>query len=109
MVQENNYELAERVLNLVAKKIGVPVERVRPQDRLLHDLSLYGDDAEELVIEFSLEFGLDPSRLNLRQYFFPEGFAYGLMPSFLRRRFLATKRSLTVADLIQSASTGKWP
>jgi acyl carrier protein len=49
-------DLEQRVIRFVARKTGLQVDAVTPSSRLLHDLRIDGDDAEELLTEYSEAF-----------------------------------------------------
>jgi hypothetical protein len=101
-------DIAERIVRLVAKHAGLAPERVRLQDRLLHDLGIYGDDGEEILVAVAGEFGLDIGEIEADKYFLPEISPYWLLPGFMRQRALRGMKELTVADLVESATTGSW-
>ena len=82
---------------------------IRGDHRLLHDLSIYGDDAEELIVALGDAFKLDPREFDFDKYFFGKAFAYWLFFGFLRRRMLAPMKPLTVEDLILNLPLGRWP
>lgn len=104
-----NAEITARVVTLVARKVGKSALAVRMEDRLLHDLGIYGEDAEELIMTIAGQFSLDASAFPFKEYFLPEAFAFWLLPGFARRKVLARMKPLTVKDLIRSAVIGKWP
>lgn len=68
-----------RVLALVAEERGVPVEKVRLEARLYHDLGMDGDDAAEFFDGLHAEFGTDLSALNevWSEHFNDEGMSLG--------------------------------
>lgn len=96
------------VIALLASKTGWRAEEIRGEDRLLHDLGLYGDDAEEFVAELAKQFSLPLSSFDFGKYFFPESYAFWLFPRFLRRRIAAGKTPLTVESVVKSAQHGRW-
>ncbi|MEL6606647.1 MAG: DUF1493 family protein [Bacteroidota bacterium] len=83
------------------------------ETRILHDLRIAGDDAEELLEAFSERFQVDLSDFEFERYFDLEGVdPIGL--SILIRKLRGDKipkkssHSLTLGDLEQAAINGKW-
>lgn len=103
-----NGEVQHRVLARLASKTGLRADQIEMDSRLVHDLGLYGDDAEELIRELAEEFGLPFSCFDFGKYFFPESFAFWIFPSCLRRRIAANKPPLTVEQLVRSVQSGRW-
>jgi hypothetical protein len=105
---ENVDSCAERILEIVARKAGIDPRKLTVKTRLLHDLSLYGDDAEELLVDVGNAFHVDFSGFAFERYFFPEGVAIWLLPRFLRQRATAKKQPLTIDALAAAARVGRW-
>ncbi|MCC7155575.1 MAG: DUF1493 family protein [Bryobacterales bacterium] len=103
-----NGEAEHFVVARVASKTGLRADQIKTDARLLHDLGLYGDDAEELITEVAEEFSLPVSSFDFGRYFFPESFAFWMFPPFLRRRIAANKAPLTVEQLVISVQSGRW-
>jgi hypothetical protein len=99
----------EWVRSLVAKAAGIPSESLRDEHRIVHDLQIYGDDAETLMIRFGEHLGLNPATLDWPTFFPPEGFALWLFPKTMRLKKLSAYRPLTVRDLLDCARARKWP
>jgi acyl carrier protein len=57
------------VCELIARHSGLDLERIGPEDRLLHDLGIDGDDAEKLLVDFSKRFGVDMSDFKFGNFF----------------------------------------
>ena len=69
---------------------------------LQDDLSIYGDDATEFLIEYSVFFKVDVSKFMAADYFDSEGFdLFGL---FKKRR---SRKKLTVLHLQRGIDAGK--
>lgn len=88
------------VIALVEAKIGRQKAQIARETCLEKDLGLTGDDAVELLLEYSQKFGVDISKLDIRKYFTPEGDT--ILPGIIR--FITGKknpkdRELTVGDL----------
>jgi hypothetical protein len=99
-------EASERIIQIVARKAGKRPRQITLETRLLHDLGLYGDDAEEVLSEIEKEFHVDYGGFQFDRYFFREGFALWLAPGFLYRRLIERKQPLTVAMLVRIARGG---
>ena len=89
------------VLELIARHTGLELERIGPADRLLHDLGIDGDDAEDLLVDFSKKFEVDMDGFNFEDFFRGEG-------SYLKVVFGSDVLPLTVDDLWQSALAKKF-
>ena len=92
------------VINLIAKKTGLSPTEISPESRLLHDLGITGDDAVELLSEYSEAFQVDMGEFEFRQYFTGE-------PHLFNCWFAAKGsklRPLTVRDLAEAARQKKW-
>jgi hypothetical protein len=80
------------------------------EQRLLQDLGIHGDDASELLLDLSSQFGVDLTALNFEKHFRPEPNLFSVLrlPS-VKRREHAEKTPVSIRDLIVAANTGKWP
>jgi acyl carrier protein len=78
-------ELPDHIIRLVAEERGLSATDVRPEDRLLDDLGMDGDDAFEFFERFQKRFGIDLDLLDAHwdQHFGPEGSlpAWALIPA----------------------------
>ena len=126
----NNVSI-ELVKSLVAKQALCSPEQLSADTRLGEDLGIVGDDAEELLSEFSLEFNVDMSALDFKLYFPSEASAN--MNFYLTTiakskynnplvnavRFLESKFwkvfarqtdyiTITIHDLLKIAQSRKW-
>jgi hypothetical protein len=104
-------EIAERVRMLVCRKSGLKDEVVRSESRLLHDLGITGDDAEELIVEFANSFSVDMSSFPFQRYFTGEPVTFSHVLWMLRLKkdpIWKGKASLTVAQLVNAALAGRW-
>jgi hypothetical protein len=97
-----------RILEIVARKAGTDPSKLTVKTRLLHDLGLYGDDAEELLAEIRNSLHVDFSDFAFERYFFPEAAPIWILPRFLRERATAKKEPLTVEALAEAAKAGRW-
>ena len=99
----------EQVRDFLCEQWRVRPERLTPSTRLLHDLGIDGDDAEEILTDFAERFHVDLSSLSFMRHFGSESDA--------GRRWAARKifggdsvRKLpvTVQDLVDAAIRGRW-
>lgn len=119
------------IRSLVAKHARVEPHQLRGNTRVGEDLGIVGDDAEELLTEFSEKFNVDLTNFRFQDYFPDEGTAdmtYYLLKNSggsLRRRgpnpfrrmeeaiwgvFARNKsfKSLTLEQLMVAAKEGEW-
>ncbi len=99
-----------RVIALIAAHAGVARARIGAGTRLLHDLGMDGDDADEFIVRFAETFAVDLAGYDHGAFFGPEAafepFSYLYRLLFARHR-LAT-RPLTVRHLAAVAAAGRW-
>jgi hypothetical protein len=71
--------LQAEVIDLVADKCGLAREKVQLSDRLLEDLGMHGDDAEDFFKSVHDRFGTDLTHLHQHwsEHFGPEGASCG--------------------------------
>lgn len=99
--------IAARVKELVSENRGVPVEKLKWEDALYHDLKMYGDDVPDFFEEFLKEFDVDMSEFEFDVYFPAEGwnlfeFFAGLMGK--PKSYIP----ITIFDLVNIAKSKKW-
>jgi len=94
------------VIGLI-RKITLTKGLINDQTRLLHDLSISGDDAIDLLSAIEKQFGPITIGMNFDDYFPNE--TEGM---FCRRgKFLGVwkpKKELTVGDLLTCIKAGRW-
>src|SRR5262245_57265229 len=97
-------DVEEAVKRAIAEHRGMTPRELAPQARLLDDLGVDGDDAEELLSDIARRFDVDFSRLHFDRHFGPEGL------SILRVMKDTVKPwrcyPLTVEDLVGAAKSG---
>ena len=101
-------DIANIVLQVISKTIGMGVREITMESRVLHDLGLDGDDAIEAIQEISRKCSMDISEFNFETYFRSEPTLLTLLwflPSQRRNR-LDKKQPLTVGALIAAARSG---
>jgi len=80
-----------------------------PETRLLHDMGLDGDDADEFLQAFAREFSVDMDRFPFQRYFGTEidaGIRWCTRKLFGDRG--VEKLPLTLQDLAVAARAGRW-
>ena len=123
--------IVNQIIKLVAKHALCQPTELSINTRLGEDLCIVGDDADELLTEFSTEFNVDMSEMDFVRYFPSEASSdmhYYLTAVAKSRyqnlivstiRFLEAKfwrlfakntiyQTLTIADLVKAESKGKW-
>jgi len=101
-------ETLQAVREFVSEELGVPVGRIKPETRLLHDLGVDGDDAGDLLQHFSARFHVDLSVFHFYSHFGPEA---GWDPIHSIYCFLFARSSqrdipVTIQDLAEAADIG---
>lgn len=96
-------DLEGRIIRLNARKTGLQLEEVTPSSRLVHDLRIDGDDAEELLTEYSEAFDVDLTGLNFGSHFRSE-------PNILTIWWgkIDHLAPITVSQLVQAAHVHRW-
>lgn len=56
-------DIATEIIARLARKCGLPREKMRPSDRLLQDIGLDGDDAVDFFVSLQEGFGTDLTQL----------------------------------------------
>ena len=101
--------LEEQIIAFVADNTGVSADRLSRASRLVADIGLAGDDADDLFTAYSERFSVDLAGLDLA-IFGPEGcnplgLIYCIVYIFKAPPHC---RDVTIADLIASAEEGRW-
>jgi len=99
----------EQIRDFVSEKLGVPKERLSPSTRLLHDLWLDGDDAADLLKDFSQQFAVDMAGIDFRRHFGSEleaGIRWVLQKTLGAERL--GYAAITLKDLLDAANHGRW-
>jgi len=105
--------MPEVTFEQISKFVAAATERcsldLRPETRLLHDMGLDADDAEEFLRAFAQEFSVDMTNFRFQRYFGSEADA-GIR--WFTRKLLGDrgveKVPLTLQDLAAAARSGKW-
>jgi acyl carrier protein len=112
-------KLFGQVADLVADETGVRRERITPETIIEDDLGCTGVDAEELIIRFSQEFGVDLEEFRFDLHFAPETGAGPevliLIPVALLVRLFgyrwpvrSSPEPVSVGHLAAVAAQGRW-
>ena len=99
-------EARDVVIELI-RKITLSSKAIGDETRLLHDLSISGDDAYELLSAIEKQFGPITVGMNFDDYFPNE--TEGMF--YRRGKFLGLwmpKKELTVGDLLTCVKAGRW-
>ena len=108
--QEDAAKTRDAVREFCAQQLGVRLQNLESGTSLLHDLGVDGDDAAELVEEFSRRFEVDMSGYRHDQHFGSEAgcnpFSFLFALTFRRDVFL--KIPITIDDLVAVALAKKW-
>lgn len=84
-------------------------ESLVPSTRLLHDLGIDGDDAVEILTDFSKRFGMDLSSFPFQRYFGSElGSGIRWLLRKIGQQSAIRFAPVTVQDLIDAANRGRW-
>ena len=89
----------KQIVSLVAQKTGQSPSEISLETRLLHDLGITGDDAGELLTEYSEMFHVDMREFEFERYFTGESWW------FLGK---GSKLPVTVRDLVDAAKQKRW-
>ena len=96
-------EIKQEVINFIISETSVGVEEVKLNSRLLEDLGVDGEDAEELIKNFSTKFNVNIDSFIFSSYFNPEYPFYVALFSWKKKHL----KTFKVIDLINSVSIGK--
>lgn len=95
--------LEQRIIWFVAQVSGCKLEKLQTGSRLLHDLGIDGDDAVELLSEYSEVFQVDMGGFEFGKYFGPEASF-----SLFRSRPQQELTPITIGDLVEYARRGHY-
>ncbi len=104
----------EQVKAFTVKFTGVQPGNVTLNTTLENDLGITGDDAEDFMLAFFDEFGVNYTGFELTKYFAQEGFDPTGITLVIRRLFTdlspltAPVYDVTIADLVKSVNEGRW-
>ena len=99
----------EQVRDFLSERCCARPQDLKPSTRLLHDLGIDADDAEEILTEFSERFGVDMSSFSFDHHFGTEldaGIRWVARKVF--GKGATGKRPVTLQDLVDAANTRRW-
>lgn len=99
--------LIEEIKLLIQQKMGKYKKKIDRSTALEHDLGITGDDAAELLAEYSDRFNVDVSKFNIGVYFMPEGDT--ILPSIISLftgKKASKQKELTIGDLERGVIMG---
>jgi acyl carrier protein len=96
-----------QILDFLSKHLLIPKEKINLTDSLFHDLGVDGDDASDLLKEYSKSFNVSLVNFNINKYFGPEGTSLiNIIYELFTRHSFKTIPRLTVQDLIIAVNLG---
>src|SRR5262245_47719020 len=100
--------LPERVMEMIADETRCHPSLLHPETDLW-DIGVDGDDARDLLLRLSNDFGVNLESMQLHRHFGPEG--TNLFSVFLPGwwRWRRERIPVTIADLVEAAHTKTWP
>ncbi|MFZ6780163.1 DUF1493 family protein [Undibacterium sp. Ji83W] len=106
----NPTSIADEVRRCIADFVGMPLDRVKANASLFHDLGVDGDDAHELMQEFASRFQIDLSHFVFSDYFGPEHASnpLALVKGMLGLGQPAIDKRLETRDLVQAVIAGRF-
>lgn len=110
---KKNDNVFEEIKKLVYKERWKYKQELTRNTRLLDDLRIDGDDADDFFHAFKERFKVDLSSLDLRKYFNPEGFdpiGLSVLISKIRGKKFPkiSEKPITLGDLEIAVKMGKW-
>jgi acyl carrier protein len=105
-------DLSERVMQMIVDQTACRLSDLRPNTDLFRDLGVDGDDAHDLLLRLSDEFGINMENVRFDRHFGPEASLFHPLAAFtplLPRWWRWQRIPVTVADLIEAARTQTWP
>ena len=108
-----NDQSFERLKEFVIKNYWDTKSGLTRETRISEDLRIEGDDADQLMQEFSSEFNVDLSDFEFEKYFMHEGFnpiGFSWLIRKLRGDKIPKKSSVPIrlGDLERAMNAGKW-
>lgn len=111
MSDKSNAPLFSSIAKLVADKAGINVEEVTWDLSIERDIGLTGDDAIELLLDYSEKYNVDVSNFMAADYFDGEGSTGDFISYLLVWLFNGTvaekKKHLTPRHLVKGVIAGK--
>ena len=96
--------LEQSIIKWIAAFRKPKPEDITLESRLLHDLKIGGDDAGELLFEYSEIFGVDMSDFHFSEHFMGEPHLF----NWWLPRDVSKFSPVTISDVVQAAIQKKW-
>lgn len=101
-------KITEELIDFLSLQLSIPKEKINLDRSLFHDFGVDGDDAYELINEYSKKFSVDISNFDILKYFGTEESASPIkmvMEVFTKSNASNTPK-LTVGSLVNAVITG---
>lgn len=125
-MEQYQLEVLRCVQEFASRETNASIEQLCENTSFYHDLGVDGDEAEELLINFEKQFHVDMSQFSFIEHFNwelsilgplePRFWLYLFDSNFRRElrqpyneKWQKVKIPLTVGDLVEAVSTGRWP
>ena len=109
MNAQSSDEIDVQITEFLSAQLSIPRRKIAPEHSLFHDFGVDGDDAVELIQEYSTQFNVSVDAFELDKYFGPEvssSLIQMIVDLFTKSNLSNTPR-FTVKELIQGVSDGK--
>lgn len=94
----NNYD--QKLISFISEQSGVRENQVNYDSVIEDDLGVTGEDAEELIIQFSKIFKVNIDNFSVNKYFYPEPFLFSSASP-------KPKYHLTIGHLAKAITSGR--
>ena len=104
-------KIFEEVKTFISRLCAIQEEKITLDARIMEDLGIAGEDADELMTALAQNFHIDMTGYDFLDYFYEEGGDNPLGQLYYQlfnRNKIRPKLSLTVKDLVVSVQLGKW-
>jgi acyl carrier protein len=96
----------------IAEQTMVSMDKLTLGTTIQKDLGMDGDDAEEIMVEFSKRFDVDMKDFDFMRFFYPEHLCLSFSPiaiwQWRHGRFPYYTEPISISDLINAAKAKKW-
>lgn len=102
-----NHVDPDKVISFLSQQLSIPMHKLNENYCLSYDLGVVGDDAVELIEEYSKKFNVDISEFTIEEYFLSEEIftSLGILNGIAEKE--KEMQHLKVQDLIEAVETGK--
>lgn len=97
------------VIDFLRNELSLPQSKLTLELSLFHDLGVTGDDAAELLENFSCDFGVDLNEFEFQVYFGNESSVplSEMILEIICKKSSEKFKRLEIQDLVKAAETGK--